>query len=63
MICPNCNNAVILSHVTSTTEIETGETTTHYYYTCLDPRCPSYLKVINGSEEGKEAEIREKKES
>lgn len=61
MLCPNCKNELMVDHTTQA-EIE-GQTTTSYFYSCLTPQCPNYRKIINGSEEGKEATIKDKKES
>ena len=59
MLCPECKNELAIDHVTSSTDPETEETRTNYFYTCLTPQCPNYRKIINGSEEGKEAMIQE----
>lgn len=51
MKCPDCPNELIIDHTT------TSGDTTMYFYTCLNRNCPSFRKILNGSEEGKEAEV------
>ena len=61
MLCPNCNTELLVDHVSTVViDMETQETQTNYFYTCFNPKCPSYRKIINGAEEGKEATIQEK---
>lgn len=51
MLCPKCNNELVVDHI-KTVEID-GVATTSYYYTCLNPKCEDYLKIINGDGKGK----------
>ena len=60
MLCPECNNELWLDHTTNVViDMETYETQTNYFYTCMKPGCGNYRKIINGAEEGKEAMIQE----
>jgi hypothetical protein len=47
----------MVDHVSNHTDLETGDTTMNYFYTCFKPGCKNYRKIINGAEEGKEATI------
>lgn len=59
LFCPNCKNELMVDHTSK--RYEEGAEIISYYYTCLTPQCSNYRKIINGSGEGKEATIQEKK--
>jgi len=53
MLCPQCNNAVHIDHVSP----ETGK----YAYVCLDPKCPTYRKAQYLTGEETETQIKAEK--
>lgn len=57
MLCPQCKTALMLDHVSEHTDEETGTKVTSYFYTCTNPPCENYLKILNGYEKGETAQM------
>lgn len=58
MICPYCNaTELIRDHSVTIPDPETGGSSTYDYWTCFNPKCTHFQKVVNGTKEGKQGEI------
>lgn len=57
MLCTKCKTELALDHITENTDPDTGTKTTSYFYTCTNPPCENYLKILNGYEKGEPAQM------
>ena len=57
-MCPYCKDKDLdVSETVTIPDPETGGFKTYIYYTCLNPRCDHYQKIINGAKEGQQSSI------